>query len=38
MSASMLVGVLTVLFTREPARIELPPARNAAEWLQERAG
>ena len=34
MSASMLVGVLTVLFTREPIRIELPPARNAAEWLR----
>ncbi|MEX1167527.1 MAG: MFS transporter [Hydrogenophaga sp.] len=34
MAASMLVGVLTVLFTREPMRIELPPARNAAEWLQ----
>jgi len=34
MSASMLVGVLTVLFTREPVRIELPPARNAAEWLR----
>jgi len=34
MSASMLVGVLTVLFTREPMRIELPPARNAADWLR----
>jgi PAT family beta-lactamase induction signal transducer AmpG len=34
MSASMLVGVLTVLFTREPLRIELPPARNAADWLR----
>ena len=34
MSASMLVGVFTVLFTREPARIELPPARNATEWLK----
>jgi PAT family beta-lactamase induction signal transducer AmpG len=34
MSASMLVGVLTVLFTREPMRIELPPARNAAQWLR----
>lgn len=34
MSASMLVGVLTVLFTREPMHIELPPARNAAEWLR----
>jgi PAT family beta-lactamase induction signal transducer AmpG len=34
MAASMLVGVLTVLFSREPARVALPPARNAAEWLQ----
>ncbi|MDM7951473.1 MFS transporter [Hydrogenophaga sp.] len=34
MAASMLVGVLTVLFTREPARVELPPARDAAEWLK----
>jgi len=34
MAASMLPGVLTVLLSREPARIELPPARNAAEWLR----
>ncbi|WP_440589177.1 AmpG family muropeptide MFS transporter [Hydrogenophaga electricum] len=34
MAASMVVGVVTVLFSREPARIELPPARNAAEWLR----
>ncbi len=34
MAASLLVGVLTVLFSREPARAELPPARNAAEWLR----
>ncbi len=34
MAASMLVGVLTVLLSREPARAALPPARNAAEWLQ----
>lgn len=34
MAASMLPGVLTVLLSREPARAELPPARNAAEWLQ----
>ena len=34
MAVSMLVGVLTVLFTREPARVELPPARDAAEWLK----
>ncbi len=34
MAASMLVGVLTVLLSREPTRAELPPARNAAEWLR----
>ncbi|MDP1956191.1 MAG: AmpG family muropeptide MFS transporter [Polaromonas sp.] len=33
MAASMLLGVVTVLFSPEPARRELPPARNAAEWL-----
>jgi MFS transporter, PAT family, beta-lactamase induction signal transducer AmpG len=26
--------VLTVLFSREPVRVELPPARGAAEWLR----
>ena len=34
MAASMLVGVVTVLFSREPARMELPPSRNAAEWFR----
>lgn len=34
MAASMLVGVLTVLFSREPARVALPPAKNAADWLR----
>jgi PAT family beta-lactamase induction signal transducer AmpG len=34
MAASMLVGVVTVLLSREPARAPMPPARNAAEWLQ----
>jgi PAT family beta-lactamase induction signal transducer AmpG len=34
MAASMAVGVLTVLFSREPVRVELPPARNVAEWLR----
>ena len=34
MAASMLPGVLTVLLSHEPARHELPPARNPAEWLQ----
>jgi PAT family beta-lactamase induction signal transducer AmpG len=30
----MLLGVVTVLFSPEPQRRELPPAKNAAEWLQ----
>lgn len=34
MAASMLPGVLTVLFSPEPARRELPPAKNLAQWLQ----
>lgn len=34
MAASMLVGVFTVLFSREPARVVLPPSKNAAEWLR----
>ena len=34
MAASMGVGVLTVLLSREPVRRELPPAKNAAEWLR----
>ncbi len=34
MAASMAVGVVTVLLAREPAPAPLPPARNAAEWLQ----
>lgn len=34
MAVSMLVGVLTVLFSREPARAELPPAQSLAVWLQ----
>ncbi len=34
MAVSMLVGVLTVLLSREPARRVLPPAKNAAEWLR----
>nr|WP_225782736.1 MFS transporter [Xenophilus sp. Marseille-Q4582] len=34
MAASMAVGVVTVLFSPEPARRALPPAKNAAEWLQ----
>ncbi len=34
MAASMLVGLLTVLFSREPVHRVLPVARNAAEWLR----
>ena len=34
MAASRGVGVLTVLLSPEPAQRELPPARNAAEWLR----
>jgi PAT family beta-lactamase induction signal transducer AmpG len=34
MAASMSVGLLTVLFSTEPLAIDLPPARNAKEWLQ----
>ncbi|MDQ7745966.1 AmpG family muropeptide MFS transporter [Hydrogenophaga pseudoflava] len=34
MAASMLVGVVTVLFSREPAQVELPPSRNAGEWFK----
>jgi PAT family beta-lactamase induction signal transducer AmpG len=34
MAASMSLGVLTVLLSPEPAQREMPPARNAAEWLR----
>ena len=34
MAASMLIGILTVLLSPEPARRELPPAKNAADWLR----
>ncbi|RYF44103.1 MAG: AmpG family muropeptide MFS transporter [Comamonadaceae bacterium] len=34
MAASMLLGMVTVLFSPEPAPREMPPARNAAEWLR----
>jgi MFS transporter, PAT family, beta-lactamase induction signal transducer AmpG len=34
MAASMAVGIVTVLFSREPAQVVLPPARNAAEWIK----
>lgn len=35
MAASMAVGVLTVLFSAEPVRRELPPAKNIAAWLDD---
>lgn len=35
LAVSMGAGMLTVLFTREPARAELPPARDVAAWLRE---
>ncbi len=34
MAASMLLGMLTVLFSPEPARIALPPTKNLADWLK----
>ena len=34
MALSMLPGVLTVLFSREPAQRHMPAAKNAAEWLR----
>ena len=35
MAASMLVGVVTVLLSPEPAHATLAPARNVAQWLQD---
>ncbi|MEN9538053.1 MAG: hypothetical protein RLZZ126_288 [Pseudomonadota bacterium] len=34
MAASMLVGVVTVCLSKEPARTELPPAKNLTDWLR----
>ena len=34
MALSMAVGMLTVLFSKEPALVALPPARGLREWLQ----
>jgi MFS transporter, PAT family, beta-lactamase induction signal transducer AmpG len=34
MATSMSLGVLTVLLSPEPAPRDMPPARNAAEWLR----
>jgi PAT family beta-lactamase induction signal transducer AmpG len=35
MAASMLVGVVTVLFSAEPVRRELPPAKDMKTWLDD---
>ncbi|HWT72468.1 MAG TPA: AmpG family muropeptide MFS transporter [Oxalicibacterium sp.] len=35
MAASMLVGVITVLFSSEPARRMLPPAKDVKTWLDD---
>jgi PAT family beta-lactamase induction signal transducer AmpG len=34
MAASMLVGVITVLLSKEPVMTTLPPAKSPGEWLQ----
>ena len=34
MALSMAVGMVTVLFSKEPSHTELPPAHNLREWLQ----
>ena len=34
MAVSMAVGMVTVLFSKEPAHINLPPAHGVREWLQ----
>ena len=34
MAASMLLGVVTVLLSPEPAHRPIPPAKNAADWLK----
>ena len=34
MAASMVLGVVTVLLSPEPTPRDMPPARNAREWLQ----
>jgi MFS transporter, PAT family, beta-lactamase induction signal transducer AmpG len=34
MAASMLLGVVTVLLSPEPAHRPVPPAKNAADWLR----
>ena len=34
MAASMLLGMVTVLLSKEPVQRSLPPARNARDWLR----
>ncbi|MGY8904807.1 MAG: AmpG family muropeptide MFS transporter [Burkholderiales bacterium] len=34
MAASMLAGVVTVLFCREPVATPIPPAKNITDWLR----
>jgi len=34
MAASMLLGVVTVLFSPEPMKRPMPPAKNALDWLR----
>ena len=34
MAISMAVGMATVLFSKEPAAVDLPPAHNLRQWLQ----
>ena len=34
MAASMLLGMVTVLFSPEPQRRPIPPSKNAADWLR----
>jgi len=34
MAVSMAVGMVTVLFSKEPAHVDLPPAHGLREWLQ----
>ncbi|MES2977458.1 MAG: MFS transporter [Pseudomonadota bacterium] len=34
MAASMLLGMVTVLFSPEPSPRPIPPSRNAADWLR----
>ena len=34
MAASMLLGVVTVLFSPEPKALAIPPARNAQDWIK----